>query len=249
MVHSLFSRFYLFFLSPANWVILLVVAAYFCRTYTARKRVLIAATIITVVFGNEIIYNHVMMAWQPKPVTLESGKYDAAIILGGMGWVEEKEAGYFRKAADRFIQCTKLYHTGRIQRILISAGGTADSPVEATFLKQQFISQGIREAALLIDDKSTTTFENALFSKRIIDSAGLTPPFILVTSAIHLYRAQKTFEKQGIRVVGYPSDYDVVNVNQFFTDYFWPDVDVLDKWKYLLKEWVGIIGYKAQGKM
>lgn len=242
------AKLYLFLLAPFNWILMTVILAVILRRKRISQVLFIVSIVLLIVFGNRIIYNRVMLKWQPRPVALNSGAYEAGVVLGGMTWVEEGEKGYFRSGADRFIQTLTLYNTHVIKKIIISAGGKAtDQPLEARFLVSRFIKAGVPAADLVVEANSSTTYENAVFTKRIVDSMQITTPVVLITSAIHLPRAEKVFAKAGVKVASYPCDYDVVNVKESVADYFWPDADVLDKWKYLLKEWVGIGYYKAKG--
>jgi uncharacterized SAM-binding protein YcdF (DUF218 family) len=101
---------------------------------------------------------------------------------------------------------------------------------------------------MMIEDKSTTTYENAIFTRQLIDSTKPREPFVLVTSAIHMRRAVGTFTKAGIKVVPYPSDFEPVYGDEYITTYILPNGEVLNKWKYLIKEMLGLVAYKISGK-
>ncbi len=61
-------------------------------------------------------------------------------------------------------------------------------------------------------------------------------------------RAVRVFERAGLQVIPYPCDYKVINARLKFSDYFWPDIDVLTSWEIIIKEWVGIVVYQLTGK-
>ena len=111
------------------------------------------------------------------------------------------------------------------------------------------MNQGIPDSAIEIENRSKNTFENGLYTKHLLDSLNIHEPVVLVTSAVHIERAEQVFKKCGIEVVPFPCDYDIVNVKQYITDYFWPNIEIISKWKLLLKEWVGIAEYKFRGKI
>jgi uncharacterized SAM-binding protein YcdF (DUF218 family) len=54
-----------------------------------------------------------------------------------------------------------------------------------------------------LEGKSETTFENAKFTKEIVEDE----PFFLVTSAFHMPRALETFENLGANPLPAPSDF------------------------------------------
>ena len=92
-----------------------------------------------------------------------------------------------------------------------------------------------------------SAYESAVEAKKIIDSIHFEPPFILVTSAVHMPRSVLTFKKAGLDVIPHPAAFDVVNKNWGPED-FVPNIAVLTDWKYLLKEIFGTITYKITGK-
>ncbi|MFK7871806.1 MAG: YdcF family protein [Oligoflexales bacterium] len=62
----------------------------------------------------------------------------------------------------------------------------------------------------IIEKKSKTTFENALYTKRLLVDQKLWHhgfPITLVTSALHLVRSTQVFEAQGFQVYSLPSHY------------------------------------------
>ena len=75
----------------------------------------------------------------------------------------------------------------------------------------------------------------------------LNGPFLLSTSAMHMYRSELCFKKQGIIFDTYPVDHIAIerefNPNRLFV----PKADILAKWKALLHEWLGLISYKLNG--
>jgi uncharacterized SAM-binding protein YcdF (DUF218 family) len=111
------------------------------------------------------------------------------------------------------------------------------------------IELGIPANDILVENASKSTFENALFSKRITDSLHLQPPFVLVTSAMHVPRAERVFKKAGLPVIPFPCNYYVIDTKFDFADYFVPAVGTIFSWSTYLKEVVGLIGYKVFGKV
>ena len=117
------------------------------------------------------------------------------------------------------------------------------------FIKQRLTELGIPAEQIFTDTSSRNTLENARFSKKIIDSFHIQGPYLLVSSAMHLPRAQMVFKKAGINADLYPCDFGSKGImNNFFEDYILPSSLALNHWDNWIKEIVGTIAYKITGK-
>ena len=97
------------------------------------------------------------------------------------------------------------------------------------------------DTAVLIEQESRNTFENAAFSKKLLQQKDLPPPYLLVTSAWHMRRAQYIFKKEGLQIIARPSGAITGNQNFSFWGSLMPDVGVMSGWTFYLKEVVGLI--------
>jgi uncharacterized SAM-binding protein YcdF (DUF218 family) len=162
------------------------------------------------------------------------------------------DRGYFNGASDRFIQTALLYKTGHIDHIIVAAGNgylTKNNFREAVFIKQRLMELGIPGETVFTDTSSRNTFENAIYSKKIIDSIHLKGPYLLISSSQHLPRASRVFRKAGIEVTLYPCDFSSKNIgNNFFEDYILPSGLALNHWDNFIKELLGSLTYKMTGK-
>jgi uncharacterized SAM-binding protein YcdF (DUF218 family) len=68
----------------------------------------------------------------------------------------------------------------------------------------------VPENAILLEIESRTTYENAVFSKRLLEANGL-EEIRLVPSALHMPRALATFRSLGITAIPAPTDFEVVD--------------------------------------
>ncbi|KYP14874.1 YdcF family protein [Flavihumibacter sp. CACIAM 22H1] len=237
----LLSKFVAFFISPANWIILLAVLYLLGKPERWRKKIGISLIGLTFFFTNPAIFYITLTAWQPafRPAT---GNYSAVILPGGLSSYDKNGQGFFGQASDRFIQATKLVHTGVAEKIIVTGGNgflNRKLPPEATFVKEELMQNGIPSSKIFVETQSRTTRENALFTKKLIDSLALKGPFILVTSAMHMRRCQLEFANAGIPTTAHASNYEVINGFQQWYDWIWPDFGQLDKWNRLIKEVVG----------
>jgi uncharacterized SAM-binding protein YcdF (DUF218 family) len=204
-----------------------------------------AIIVLVLFFGNEFIYTKLVTAWQAKPVPINRlNNYEAGILLGGLSSFDKHGNGFLNSATDRLVEISILYKAKKIKKIIISGGSVySDRPKEANFLYKELLLLGIPGNDLIIENKSRTTFE------KIVDSLRLPSPFVLVTSALHVRRAEKVFTKAGLPVVAFPSDYHVLDKKLYIDDYIIPQLTVINDWTMFLKEVIGILGYKAFGKI
>lgn len=199
-------------------------------------------------FGNQWLLNVYIKHWQPEPAELEGSKtYSCGIVAGGFASPDTHAHGYFNSAADRFIQILKLYKTGKIKNILVSGGnGKSDEHTfrEGAWVKNQLEQMGVPDSVIFVEDQSSNTAENALNTKRILDSLSLQPPYVLVTSAYHMPRAHLVFEKAGLDVVPFPCNY-TAGMGETGPDDFIPTPSVLMAWDGYLKEAFAYWWYKV----
>ena len=228
----------------------MVIIALINKNPVRKLRFFKLAFILLLGFSNPFIIHLVTTAYESRPSPdLMQKHYSAGIVLGGfVSYNGDDDSGYFNSAADRFIETSLLYKKGIIDHIIIAAGNgyiTKHDFKEADFIKKRFIESGIPESSILTDPNSRNTLENAVNSKRIIDSVQLKPPFLLISSALHLRRAKIAFNKKGVPVDLFPCDYASKGIgNNFLEDVLLPSASVLNDWNNLIKEWLGVVIYK-----
>ncbi|HET7117649.1 MAG TPA: YdcF family protein [Hanamia sp.] len=248
-MHQFLSAILSYFLSPFNWIILLLIVAWIFRKHAIRKPALIIALCIFIVFGNKALFNLYVKNWQPKPVAISTlPVYSCGIVTGGFASPDAEANGYFNSASDRFIQAVKLFKVGKIKYLLISGGnGKEDEKSfrEAAWVKSELQTFGIPDSVILIEDHSNNTKENAVNSKHLLDSLNLQPPFLLITSAYHIPRASLLFDKAGVHVDPFPCNYTAGRGSFSFWDLL-PTPSTLFSWDDYLKETVGYWWYKIK---
>lgn len=248
----LIAKLFAFILVPANWVWLLLILITIFRKKRWVKKLYFLLFAIIIIGTNPFLHHWAVWHWQTKtPALPNKQQYGAIILLGGMVGFDKENRGYFGFTADRFLQTAKLYHSGYAPTIIVAGGSNnilRKQPAEADFVANELIATGIKKEAIFIENKSVNTFENAKNSKRLIDSLHLLPPYLLVSSAVHLPRATQLFEKLNLKVVPHAAAYDAIPQKWYFTDAIIPSISLLDKWGSLLKEISGLYIYKLSGK-
>jgi uncharacterized SAM-binding protein YcdF (DUF218 family) len=245
------SKIFVWLIFPLSWIILILLARVFAKSDKRKKNLLLTAIVIFLFFTNVWILSCFAKIWDVAPVHLSADKkYSCGILLGGFSSADDKGNGYFNAAADRFIETVKLYQQGTIEHILVSGGNgnLLDTKFkEGEWVRGQLLAVGIPANAILIENNSRSTLENAEFSKKILDSVGLQPPYVLVTSAFHMRRAAWIFTKEGMPVMPFPANY-LVSGNGFSMAELLPQVSAMDQWSLYIKEVVGYFVYKLEFK-
>ncbi|MGX9136330.1 YdcF family protein [Rummeliibacillus sp. JY-2-4R] len=118
------------------------------------------------------------------------GTYKYVIILGAKvkrGAIPSRALAFRLDAALTYARRHPQVH------IIVSGGqGPDEDATEASVMKQYLIDRGFPETHIIVEDRSTSTYENLLYTKNIIgdDLQGIT----IVTSDYHLARAKMLAE-------------------------------------------------------
>lgn len=82
--------------------------------------------------------------------------------------------------------------------VLSGGQGEGESITEAECMYRYLVNKGIDASRLYKEEASTTTRENLLFSKQLIEEQGLNPVMAIATSEYHEYRAGMIAKSLGI---------------------------------------------------
>ena len=102
---------------------------------------------------------------------------------------------------------------------VVVTGGQGDDEVisEGEGMKRYLVRKGISEDRIIVEDKSTSTFENIRNAFEITDKMGLSRDITIATSEYHVYRASLIAKSQGAGVVtSAPSNTDFNLVPTFW---------------------------------
>jgi len=250
----LLGKLFLLLLKPLTWIIVLFLISIVSKNPKRKKRYLITAFLLLIFFSNPFFFRLVAEAYEKKPVTLTTNdRYQAGIVLGGFVSYNVKTGeAYFNPASDRFIETALLYKKGNIGKIIVAAGNgyiVKHNFQEASFIKDRLVEMGIPAENIVMDGLSRNTYENAVNSKRSCDSLHLSGPFVLISSAMHLPRAENLFIKQRLTIRSYPCDFITKNLaNNFWEDYLLPSSLTMNNWDIFIKELCGLLIYSIIGK-
>jgi uncharacterized SAM-binding protein YcdF (DUF218 family) len=232
---------------------MLIVAALLVKKPRIKRILLIILLGIFYIFTNNTVLSVFLDSWEMEGITQVDSVYDVGIVLGG--WIAEYDQPtdrvVFKQVPGRFTQAYKLYRQGKIKQILISGGsGHLLYPWknEAKSIKKYLLRIGVPESDILTETDSRNTYQNAVFTKRLLDNHPEIQSALLITSAIHVKRALKCFEKAGMPVDVYGTDKIVPHNRPYnFENLFIPDVITFYQWHLLIHEWMGYVAYKWKG--
>jgi uncharacterized SAM-binding protein YcdF (DUF218 family) len=111
---------------------------------------------------------------------------------------------------------------------------------EGEVLKDYAISNGIPSEKIFVTKNVENTAEEAVAVKEFI---GTSKRIILVTSAYHMYRAKRLFEKKEIEVIPYKVDYKSERNNKITIIDFLPSANNLELTEIGIKEIFGRLFY------
>lgn len=249
------SQLFSFLVMPLTVILIFLISGFLVKSVAWKKRLTGIGILMLLIFTNNALSTSVINAWEPAFITIKTlPEYEIGIVLTGVTNINKTadDRTFFDKGADRATHAVQLYKEGKIKRILITGGQgfrPRNNQKEAILLANFMITAGVPERDIIIEDEAKNTWENALFTKRILEKRRENPNqrFLLITSAFHMKRAEGCFRKIGLQVDPYPVDY-YGNDNPFnIRSLIQPSPNSLTLWHKLTKEWIGILVYKMAG--
>ncbi|WP_420149672.1 YdcF family protein [Spirosoma sp.] len=262
-----FSKTVTYLLTPAGWIVGLLMFAFFTKSIT-RRQWLIASTLgIFWLLGNPFLMNELALWWEypiqvDLPVPTGSSARIAVVLTGGMtnarkevpGSKRERNARFnLGREADRAGQALYLYKSGAVQKIIVS-GGIGNLPFRARDVSDEghtvaqfLMTAGVSPTDVLLESKSLNTHENAVFSVQMLQKAFHTNRCVLVTSAWHMRRAVGCFEKEGAMVTPFPGSFLSGRRSFAVAEWLLPNEETFFNAYYLTRELVGYVTYKVVG--
>ena len=190
------SLFYLIWFLISEFFIIIDLLIYFkvFERYRVFKKIFIWVCSIGICIFL-VILSFIISKMNVKPVK----NLDYIIVLGA----QVKESGpsvVLRYRLDRAVSYLKENDN---TLVIVSGGqGANEKATEASVMKEYLVNNGINENRIIIEDKSNTTKENLINSKKIIrDNKSIG----IVTNNFHMYRALLIGKKYKVKAVGIPS--------------------------------------------
>jgi uncharacterized SAM-binding protein YcdF (DUF218 family) len=218
------------------------------------------ALMVLLLASNSWIANSLVksLEWQQIPAKgLPSA--DAIVILGGAtkSTFPPRPGVDLSEQGDRVLYGAQLYREGKAPVVIASGGRIfwrGGGPSESADIAKILKTMGVPASAILQDPTSLNTYENAVNVKKIIKEQGIRR-VLLVTSAMHMPRSLRIFQRQGIEAIPAPTDFLVSQQEleepnsspQATVLSLVPDADRLEMTTRALKEYVGSLVYRLRG--
>lgn len=202
------------------------------------------------------MYIALLEAQYPPFQATSTSKVDAVVVLAG-GVFQKGSLRPTDEVSDASRQRTgcgaDLWQQNLAPKLLLTGGDATvfrTGLLESHEMKRWALRLGVPESAILIEEQSRTTYENAVQTKAILGSGRI----ILVTAAYHLPRAVRLFEKQGFVVTPFPCGYESQHTPQQAWEQatlfdFLPTAKALLITTQAVDEVAGIIVYWLAGKL
>lgn len=242
----LLSELVVFLISPLSVAILLLFLG-LLSLLTDRKllaQILISFTLIWLCFWSLPITNHwfserVMQAY-PYTAPERLPMAQAIVVLGG--GIKPANTIYpqpdMNSSADRVWFAGQLFQAKKAPLILLAGGLTPEGSLytEAEAMRLLLLALGVPNKAIVLEKISLNTHQNATLSYRLLHQRGINH-ILLVTSAMHMQRAEIEFKRQGFQVTPAATDYDIEPMLGLKP--YLPNASALHRNNQALKEFVG----------
>lgn len=244
---------------PAGLIAILTILSLFYLLFDKKVRALLSLLFACCLFlfaSNPIISSYLVKQLEqqyPQKNPSNIPNADVIVVLGGSLRPPKppRLSSQFTHSSDRFWYAMQLYKMGKAKKILLTGGNVFPDPEikpEAFYIKQILVDLGIPKTAILLEEFSKTTEENAHFSKALFDQHGF-KHILLITSAMHMPRAIKLFESTNITITPCSSDVYIAASNKPNIFNWIPSASAFamttlaaheyyGKWYYQLKNWL-----------
>ncbi len=170
---------------------------------------------------------------------------DAIVVLSGMlGINEVGDSTYIEwEDPDRFFGGMALFKEGKAQKLVFTGGKmpwNKAKKTEGDVLKEYAVTNGIPSENIFVTKDVENTADEAVAVKELISPI---KRIILVTSAYHMYRAKRLFEKQGFEVIPYKVDCMTAGENEMTIMDFLPSAGNLELTETGVREILGRLYY------
>lgn len=181
-----------------------------------------------------------------KPLPASGWQADAIVVLGGGRLPATPEYGGDTVSAatlERLRYAARLHRATRLP-LLVSGGSVYGEAVPEAELMRQALEQDFGIVPKWVEGQSRNTYENASYSKTILEASGVRK-VVLVTHAAHMLRSERAFRAAGLETVAAPTAYAAVDPSTRLIHYF-PNAFSLLRSSQALHEYLGLWWYQLR---
>jgi len=173
-------------------------------------------------------------------------EFDALVVLGGGSFdIKPTQETFLQNTSlSRLMRGLTLYNRQPSKYFVCSGDGPASVP-EAEMMAELALAFGIPKEKIRIEAKSKTTWENAQEVNKIFIRKDMS--IGLVTSAWHMKRAEREFNKYFSDVTPLPADFRYASPGKYTAVRYLPRSESLHRTSIALQEMAGYLWYSIKG--
>lgn len=192
-----------------------------------------------------------ILEWRYPPH--DAAPRPAIVVLGGGVYPPDeirRKAEPSESTFQRCLRAAEIYRKNPPRPVLVCGGKVnpgRSGPTTAEVMRELLTQLGVNGDDVWLQDQSTTTYEDALYSAEILREENI-QSVTLITEASHLERSVRCFEEQGLTVQPVGCRYRATRLRWSIMT-FLPSTAALDASKDACHEFVGLMWYKLRGRI
>lgn len=242
------------FLQPSSLLLILLIAGaalLFTRYQRLGRGFVVTGTVLFLVLGLLPVCNLLQLPLDERFARADISRgVDGIIVLGGgeePAIAKVRGVHALNDAGERLTEGVALARRFPQAKIVFTSG-SVDEPdhIGADAGEKVLKDLGLESDRLVLEPQSRNTWENAVYTKALIDPKP-GARWLLVTSAAHMPRAMGCFRKVGFAVKPWPVDYRTTGRQDLHYN-FDAAPDGLKRLDGAVREWVGLVVYWLTGR-
>ena len=238
-----------FLLPPLSLLLVLALGIFLFRRRPKLAKILILAAFALLWIASTPYFAegalHLLEA-QTTPLDIRRQNADAIVILGGGTYFHAPEYAGQDMVADGSL--VRLRYGAKLQRetgkpILVTGGKPLGNSISEAQQMRSALEQDFHVPVRWTEDESDNTFENAVHSFRMLQTAGIHKIY-LVTHAWHMPRSADIFRRAGLEVVEAPTAFTTRYQIDLLA--FLPRAEALNESKTFIHEVIGLVWYRVK---
>ena len=212
--------------------------------------------ILTLIFFSNNLTNQILWRYLEYPYqrlnekTVPQGDY--IVVLSSSRYKPPGKGNIYEwHDPDRFLAGINLFKSQKGTKLYFTGGANpykSHLPPEGKIYKEEAIALGVPENVVFTTKKVYNTHQEAKAISNMLEERSFPKPtIILVTSAYHMKRAKKLFEREGIKVQEFPVDFKTnkINANNLLNPInFIPNASSLSSSSQAIRELYGRLFYR-----
>jgi uncharacterized SAM-binding protein YcdF (DUF218 family) len=246
------------FVLPVGITLILVLAG-----LLSQRRALIWGGLLVLWFSSTPLISNLMVrsieGWDQRIQAIDAANGDAIVVLSGGRLIAPGAGGVSEwNDADRFYGGVELFRAGKAPLLIFTGGWTPWEPKakpEGEILIEYAKALGVPLENMLTTGAVVNTAEESAAVAELLSNRGVKiydPEgqfrILLVTSAFHMARAQRLFERAGLQVIPFPVDFQVSEGQLLSVIDFLPSASALKQVELALRELYGRLFYWVLGR-